>query len=383
MSKKWIKTVYIVFALFLLPFITQAAEPIKIGALLSVTGPMGFLGDTQLKALNMLVKKFNAQGGVLGRPIELISYDDVSDTNNAVTFFKRLVESDKVDMIIAASSTGSSMAILPFVEKAGLPMISPAPGMGLTDPVKKWVFKTPHGDNLVAQRVLMDMKKRGFTKIALFTDTASSGVSGRKEILAALSKYGFSALADETFAPKDTDMTPQLTKIRGIPGVQAIFLYCGAGPGGAIVTKNRVQLGMKVPLYLNHANASKEYLRMAGEAAEGVRVASGAAGMPEAFPEGHPSRSICEAYYKEYKETYKVDALPYSTNTCDALVLFVDAIKRAGSTDKVKVRDAIEQTKNFPAMMGIFNFSPTDHAGVDLDSLAILEVKGGKFTPVR
>jgi branched-chain amino acid transport system substrate-binding protein len=294
-----------------------------------------------------------------------------------------LLESDKVDVIIGGSSTGSAMAIMPFVEKAGVPMISPAPGMGLTDPVRKWVFKTPHGDNLVAQRILIDMKKRGLTKIALLTDTASSGQSGRKEILAAVSKYGISVLADETFAPKDTDMTPQLTKIRGILGLQAIFMYTGAGPGSAIATKNCAQLGMKVPLYLSHANASKEFLRMAGNAAEGARVASGAAGMPEAFPEGHPSRSVCEAFYKDYREAYKVDALPYASNARDALILLVDAIKRAGSTDKDKVRDAIEQTKNFAAMMGIFNYSPTDHAGVDIASLAILEVKEGNFTPVR
>ena len=372
MAKKWIVTLGSIFSFCLLPLVTQAADPIKIGTVLSVTGPVGMMGDTQLKAVELFVKKINDQGRVLGRQIRLTNYDDVSDTNNAVTFAKRLIESDKVDMIIGATSTGSTLAIVPFVEKAGMPTILAAPGMGITDPVKKWVFKTPHGDNLVAQRLLMDMKKRGLTKIALLTDTGSSGQTGHKEVLSAASKYGISIVADEAFAPKDSDMTPQLTKIRGTSGVQGILMYTGAGPGSAIATKNCMQLAIKVPVYLSHANASKEWLRMAGEAAEGARVASGAAGMPEAFPEGHPSRHVCEAFYKSYKEAYNVDALPYASNAYDALILFVDAIKRAGSTDKEKVRDAIEKTKNFAAMMGIFNYSPTDHAGVDMESLAIL-----------
>ena len=329
--------------------------------------------------VELYVNKINAQGGVLGRKIQLISYDDVSDTNNAHTFVKRLIESDKVDMIIGSSSSGASMAIVPLVEKAGVPLISPAPGTGLTDPVKKWVFKTPHGDPVVAAGILADMKRRGITKIALLTDTATSGQSGRKEVLAAVPKYGITIVADETFAPKDSDMIPQLTKIRGSAGLEGVLLYTGGGPGSAIATKNYRQLDIKVPVYLSHASGSQEYIRMAGNAAEGVRVVAGAPAFPSAYPADYPPRKICEDVYKAYKDFYKADAQPYASNVYDCLVLFVDAIKRAGSTDKVKVRDALEQTKNFAAMMGIFNYSPTDHAGVDISSLVVLEVNDGKF----
>ena len=239
------------------------AEPIKIGSVLSITGPAAFLGDPELKTLQMYVEDINKKGGVLGRPLQLVYYDDGSDAAKANSFGKRLIEDDKVDILVGGTTTGSTMSMVPLVEKANLPFISLAGAVVIIEPVKKWVFKTPHTDRMAAEKVFEDMKKRGLTNIALLSETSGFGQSGRKESEAVAGKYGITLVADETYGPKDTDMSPQLSKIKGIASAQAVFVF-GLGQGPAIVTRNYRQLGITLPLYQSHGVASGEYLWNAG-----------------------------------------------------------------------------------------------------------------------
>ncbi|HET6718768.1 MAG TPA: ABC transporter substrate-binding protein [Rhodocyclaceae bacterium] len=149
-----------------------AAEPIKIGSVLSVTGPAAFLGDPELKTLQLYVEKINKDGGVSGRPLQLVHYDDASDAGKANGFAKRLIEEDKVDLIVGGTTTGSTMSMVPVVEKAGTPFVSLAGAVVIVEPVKKWVFKTQHTDRIAAEKVFEDMKKRGLTKVALLSETS-------------------------------------------------------------------------------------------------------------------------------------------------------------------------------------------------------------------
>ncbi len=356
-----------------------AAEPIRIGSVLSVTGPAAFLGDPELKTLQLYVEEINKKGGVLGRPLELVHYDDGSDAAKANSFGKRLIEDDKVDILIGGTTTGSTMSIVPLVEKAGIPFISLAGAVVVIEPVKKWVFKTPHTDRMAAEKVFEDMKKRGISKIALLSETSGFGASGKKETEGAAARFGITLVANETFGPKDTDVGPQLTKIKNTPEVQAVFVF-GLGQGPAIVTKNYQQLGITLPQYQSHGVASDEYLKIAGSAAEGVRLPSPAQLIPEKLAANDPQKPVVTAYEKAYKERYKQDVSTFGGYAYDGLMLAVDAIKRAGGTDKAKVRDAIESTKGFVATSGTFNMSPTDHMGLDLSSFRMLQVKGGDWT---
>ena len=355
-----------------------AAEPIRIGSVLSVTGPAAFLGDPELKTLQLYVEEINKKGGVLGRPLELVHYDDGSDAAKANSFGKRLIEDDKVDILIGGTTTGSTMSIVPLVEKAGIPFISLAGAVVVIEPVKKWVFKTPHTDRMAAEKVFEDMKKRGISKIALLSETSGFGASGKKETEGAAARFGITLVANETFGPKDTDVGPQLTKIKNTPEVQAVFVF-GLGQGPAIVTKNYQQLGITLPQYQSHGVASDEYLKIAGSAAEGVRLPSPAQLIPEKLAANDPQKAVVTAYEKAYKERYKQDVSTFGGYAHDGLMLAVDAIKRAGGTDKAKVRDAIESTKGFVATSGTFNMSPTDHMGLDLSSFRMLQVKGGDW----
>ena len=377
--KKTFKTILAGAALALGSLGAIAAEPIKIGSILSVTGPAAFLGDPELKTLQLYVEDINKKGGVLGRQLQLVHYDDGSDANKANGFAKRLIDDDKVDLIVGGTTTGSTMSTVPLVEKAGVPFISLAGAVVVVEPVKKWVFKTPHTDRMAAEKVFEDMKKRGLTKVALLSETSGFGQSGKKETEAVAGKYGVTLVANETYGPKDTDMSPQLTKIKNTAGVQAVFVF-GLGQGPAIVTKNYRQLGITLPLYQSHGVASDEFLKLAGPAAEGVRLPSPAQLIPEKLPAGDPQKPVVTAYDKAYKERYKQDVSTFGGYAYDGLMIAVDAIKRAGSTDKAKVRDAIEATKGFVGTSGTFNMSPTDHMGLDLSAFRMLEVKGGDWT---
>lgn len=355
-----------------------AAEPIKIGSVLSVTGPAAFLGDPELKTLRLYVERINKEGGVLGRPLELVYYDDGSDASSANGFGKRLIESDKVDFLIGGTTTGSTMSMAPLADRAGIPFISLAGGVVIVEPVKKWLFKTPHTDRMAAERVFEDMKKRGLTNIALLSETSGFGQSGRKESEIAASRLGITLVANETYGPKDTDVSPQLTKIKNTAGVQALFVF-GLGQGPAIVNKNAKMLGLSLPIYHAHGVASEEFIKLSGGAAEGVRLPAAALLVAEKLPANDPQKPVALAYAKTYTERYKEEVSTFGGHAYDALMILVGAIKRANGTDRDKVRDAIEQTSGYIGADGKFNMSPTDHMGLDLSAFRMLEVRNNDW----
>ena len=201
-------------------FAAADGKPIKIGTFLSVTGPASFLGDPELKTLEHWVDKINDEGGVLGRPLELVHYDTSGNAGKARTFVKRLINSDRVDVIVGGSTTGTTMAAVPLVERSGVAMISLAGGIPIIDPVKKWVFKTPHTDRMAARKILKDMQSRGLTKVGLISGSGGFGQSGREQTLAAASEFDIEIVADETYNNSDTDMTAQLTNIANTSGVR-------------------------------------------------------------------------------------------------------------------------------------------------------------------
>jgi len=359
-----------------------AADPIKIGSVLSVTGPAAFLGDPELKTLQMYIENINNKGGVLGRPLQLVHYDDGSDAGKANGFAKRLIDDDKVDVIVGGTTTGATMSMVPLVEKAAIPFISLAGAVVIVEPVKKWVFKTPHTDRMAAEKVFDDLKKRGLTKVALLSETSGFGQSGKKETEAVAAKYGITLVASETYGPKDTDMGPQLTKIRNTAGVQAVFVF-GLGQGPAIVTKNYKQLGMTLPLYQSHGVASEEFIKLAGPAAEGVRLPAASLLIADKLADNNPQKPVVTGYKKAFNDKWKADVSTFGGHAYDGLMLAVDAIQRAGGTDKAKVRDAIEATKGFIGTGGVVNMSATDHMGLDLSAFNLLEIKNGDWSLVQ
>ena len=357
----------------------QAQAPIKIGANLSVTGPASFLGDPELKTYQYYIEKINAAGGVLGRKLELVWYDDAGDANKANAFGKRLIEEDKVDIMLGGSTTGTTMPVIPLVEAAGVPFINLAGAVIAVEPAKKWVFKTPHTDRMAAEKVFEDMKTRGFTKIGLLAENSAFGQSGKKESHSVVGKYGIQIIADETYGPKDADVTAQLTKLKNTPGIQAILVF-GFGQGPTVVTRNYGQLGITLPHYESHGVGSEQYIKLSGKAAEGVRLPASALLVADKLPNNDPQKAVVTAYKREYEARFKSEVSTFGGHAYDALIIAVDAMKRAGTTDKAKVRDAIEQTKGVIGTGGVFNMSPTDHLGLDLTAFRMLEIRNDNWT---
>ncbi len=355
-------------------------EPIRMGAVVSATGPAGFVGDPQRKTIELLVRRVNEGGGLLGRKIDLTVYDDQSDPNNANTFTKRLIESDKVDVLLGGTISPAAMAMAPHAERAGVPYISTGAAQALVDPVRKWVFRVSPSDRLQAQRMLQDVKDRGFTRIAMLSENSGFGQSGRKEILAVAESLGMQVLGDETFGAKDSDVVPQLTKIRGQKDVQALVFFCGPGPAGAMTMKNYTQLSMTQPVYMPSAVLSPAFIKAGGAATEGVRIPAQAFVVPDALPDNDAQKKPALEYHRVYRDAYNAPAMPFGGPAADAFSMAVDAIKRAGSIDKAKVRDAIEATTGYVGLLGVYNITPADHNGLRLDSLRMLEVRGGRFT---
>ena len=359
-----------------------AQEPIHIGSFLSVTGPAAFLGDPEQKTLELYVEKINAAGGVNGRKLKLTVYDSAGDAEKARAFAKRLIEQDKVDLIIGGSTTGETMAVVPLVEQAQIPFISLAGAVVIVEPVKKWVFKTPHSDRQACERIFVDMKSRGTTRIALITGPGGFDKSMRGQCMGVAKKHGIEILADEAYGAGDTDMTAQLTKIKNTNGVQAV-LNCGFGQGPAIVTKNFRQLSLGFPLYQSHGVASKGFIQLAGGAADGVRLPAAALLVADSLPGSDPQKKVVLAYKNEYESRFKSDVSTFGGHAYDGLMIAVDALRRAGVVDKAVVRDAIENTRAFMGTAGEFNFSATDHVGLDVTGFRMLEISGGNWTLAR
>ena len=357
-------------------------EPIKVGAFLSVTGPAAFLGDPEQKTLEMYVERINAAGGVAGRKLQLVVYDDGGDAEKARTFTKRLIEQDKVDVIVGGSTTGTTMAAIPLVDQAQTPFVSLAGAVGIIEPVKKWVFKTPHTDRMACEKIFADMRARKISKVALISGAGGFDKSMRAECLKVAGTYGIEVIADETYGAGDTDMTAQLTKIKGTSGVQAV-LNAGFGQGPAIVTKNYKQLGIAVPLYQSHGVASKEFIKLAGDAAEGVRLPAAALLVADILPAGDPQKAVVVAYARAYEGKYKSDVSTFGGHAYDGLMLVVEATKRAGGTDKAKVRDQLEATHGYVGTGGVVTMSAADHMGLDLTAFRMLEVRNGNWVLIQ
>ncbi len=355
-----------------------AADPIKIGSVVSATGPAAFLGDPEAKTLKLYVDELNKKGGLLGRPVELVLYDDGGDANKARTFATRLVEDDKVVAMVGGTSTGATMAMIPVFEEAGIPFVSLAGGIEIIEPVRAFVFKTPHTDKTACQKIFEDMKARGITKIGMISGTDGFGKSMRNQCLKVIGQYGITVVADESYGTTDSDMTPQLNKIKNTAGVEAV-LNPGFGQGPAIVTRNYAQLGIKLPLYQSHGVASKSFIELAGPAAEGVRLPAPAILIGDKLADNDPQKPVVAQYKSSYEKTTGQPVSTFGGYGYDGIQLVARAIESAKSADPKKIRDALEATKGYVGVTGIYTFAPADHLGLGTDSFRMLVIRNGDW----
>ena len=360
-----------------------AAGTIKIGGLFSVTGPASFLGEPEKKTLEMLVADLNAKGGINGQKLEAVIYDTAGDATKAVQLATKLIKNDKVVAIIGPSTTGESMAVLALTEKEKVPLVSCAAGIKITEPAKdrKFTFKTPANDHVAVEKILQYAAKVKQKNLAILTVTDGFGASGREQLKVSAAQKGFKIVADETYGPKDTDMTPQLTKIRSSKA-DAIICW-GTNPGPAIITKNIKQLGIKTPVYMSHGVASKKYIELAGPAAaEGIMLPAGKLAIYDVLPKNDPQQKLLKEYDAAYKKAHGVEASTFGGYAYDGFLLVTNAIRTKGASS-AQIRDGLEQTKKLVSVSGVFNMSATDHNGLDLSAFEMVKIHKGDWSILK
>lgn len=374
----WIALILIV-SLALVFSCTKEKEPYKVGAVFSVTGRTSFLGEPEKKTAVMIAEAINKVGGINGHPLELVIYDDESDETKAVLAVKRLLKKDKVPVIIGPSLSGNTLAVVKIMNDAKVPLVSAAASNKIVTPVvdRHWIFKVPQSDTHAVEKVYDHLLKNGINKIAIMSVSTGFGASGREELLRLAPQVGIEIVADERYGPKDTDITAQLTRIRGTDA-QAIVNW-SVGPTQVLAVKNWHDLGMtSIPFYQSHGFGSRKNIKLAGGAAEGVFCPLGRVNIPDLVPADHPQKKIIEIYNKAYQEKYNEPLSSFGGHGWDALNLVIDALKAVGP-DSAKIRDYIENRTNFIGQHGVFNFSPTDHNGLTKEAFEMVVVKDGDW----
>jgi branched-chain amino acid transport system substrate-binding protein len=359
---------------------TLAAEPIRIGALFSVTGPPSFLGEPERNTAQMVVDEINKGGGIKGRPLELVVYDTGGDATKAVQWVNKLIKDDKVVAIIGPSTTGETMAVKSVTEKEQIPLVSCAAGSKITEPVNPWTFKTAQNDGLAVAKIFEHLQRLKLTRVAILTVSDGFGSSGREQLKAQAARYGITLVLDDTYGPKDTDMTAQLTKIRG-SDAQAIICW-GTNPGPAIIAKNVRQLGITLPLYMSHGVSSKKFIELAGEASEGIILPSGKVIVADVLPAADAQKKALLAYVQGYKQKFGVEGDHFGGHAWDAVMLLKKGIEQGGSTPAA-IRDGLEKIAGFAGIGGVFSFSAQDHAGLTREAFVLVQVKNRDWALVE
>lgn len=375
--------------LVLAPLAAGAQEPIKIGAFFALSGPASSIGEPTRLVAQMVVDKINKEGGVGGRQIKLETGNTESDPTKALIEAKRLIEEGKAVALIGPTRTDEGMAVKPYIEDAAhIPIVMTIGG----DPVIAggkfgpftWTFKTPQRTSVAVKKLYEYIKSKGQKKVALLTASDGFGKDGQAWLDQLAAEFGLEIVARESFSATDTDMTPQLLKIKG-SGAEALVCWT-IGPAGARVAKNVKQLGLTFPLYQCHGQPDPKYIELAGEAANGSIMPSTKVMIVDQLPDTDPQKKVIQEFIKLYRDEYKFDK-QYPVNThsgyaWDAIYLVANAIKQAG-TQPDKLRDAIEQTKGYIGVSGIYNLTPEDHNGLQTDSMVMVKVENGKWVLLK
>ncbi len=357
----------------------EEKEPVKIGAVLSVTGPAAPLGEPEKKTLQMMVEKINNAGGINGRKVEIIIEDDETDPAKAVAAINKLIGQDKVVAVIGGSTTPSTLAMKEVAIKKNIPLVACAAGNAIVASDYKWVFITPQSNAVVVPKTLSYLKENlKVAKIAFLHDSDAFGQDGLDVFKKEAGKFGIEMVAIEKYEKTQTDLTSQINKLKG-SGAQALVVW-GTNPGPAIARKNMVQLGWNVQYVGSHGIANMKFIELAGKDADGVVFPAGKVLIPDSIAADSPQKKVVDEFLADYKAKYNEAPNTFAGHAYDALTLIVEAIKKGDSAKPADIRDNLEKLENVPGIGGIFTYSPTDHAGLKVDDLIMIKIEGGKWS---
>lgn len=358
---------------------SQAADAVSIGTILSTTGPAAFLGEDMKAGMEIAIAEINAAGGINGKPVKWVFYDAESQTNKALAATRRLLSQDKVDIIVGGGNmSGIALAMVPLTAQSKTPFISTEGALSIVSPAaeRPWAFKSTVDDKQVFERLKDYFDKKGITRVALLHDTSGFGQAAAEELKRLAPELGLQ-VSFEAFAPSDTDLTPQLTRIKN-SDAQAILCWT-VTPAGVIFNKQAVQLGLTDrELIHSYGFVSQKYMELAGDSAENVLLVSVKFPVGTDLPDSDTQKPIIAELTKKFEEKYGRKPNQYVAQTYDAIQLARQALE-AGQGDKEKTRQALEQIHNYHGVGGTFNFSPEQHSGLSKRDIVLLKWQDGAF----
>ena len=363
-------------------FSTAAWADVNVGVTVSATGPAASLGIPERNTFALMPKT------IAGQPVNYIVLDDASDTTQAVTNTRRLISERKVDVIIGSSTTPNSLAMIDAVAEAKTPMISIAASAAIIEPQdekKRWVFKTPQNDIMMALAIAEHMAASGVKTAAYIGFSDAYGEGWAREFSKALELKKIQLVANERFSRTDTSVTGQVLKIMGAK--PDAVLVGGSGTPAALPQKALKERGYAGKYYQTHGVANADFLRVGGKDVEGTLLPAGPVLVAAQLPASNPVRKSALEYIDAYEKAHgKGSVSTFGGHAWDAGLLLKAAVPvalnkaQSGTPEfRAALRDALEGTKNVAGAHGIFNMSPTDHLGLDQRARVMVKIENGTW----
>ncbi|MHB0975957.1 MAG: ABC transporter substrate-binding protein [Candidatus Aquicultorales bacterium] len=356
----------------------EKKEPLKVGAVLSLSGTGSSLGLPEKQTLEMLKDAVNDDGGIDGRQVELFIEDDQSDPAKAKAAIDKLM-AKKVHVIIGGSITPVTLVVKTEAAKAKIPQMAPAAGIKITEPDFNYTFRTAQSDALAVAKVIEYLSETAkIKKFAIINVDSAFGNSGLEVLKKEAPGAGLEVVGSEVYAPGATDVSAQLTKLRSTDAETIVIWDTSAG--SAIVVKSAAQLGIDVPLVGSHGIASKAFINLAGESASNVVFPAGKILDPSSA-EGE-QKDVIDAFVADFKAKYNADPDTFAGHAYDAFQIVIAAAKTAGN-DPAKLRDEIEKTDSFVGISGIFTYGAGNHDGLKTSDLVMWKIENGVWKEVK
>ena len=362
-------------------FSMSAWADINVGVTLSATGPAASLGIPEKNTISLLPKTMG------GQKVNYVVLDDGSDTTGAVTNARKLM-SEKVDVIFGSSTTPASLAMIDAVAEGKTPMISLGASAAIIEPQdakKRWVFKTPQNDIMMALAIAGHMADHGVKSVGFIGFSDAYGEGWHKETVKALDLKKIKLVANERYGRTDTAVTGQVLKL--MAAKPDAVLIAGSGTPAALPEKTLKERGYTGKIYQTHGVANNDFLRVGGKDVEGTLLPAGPVLVADQLPASNPVRKSALEYIHAYEGAYgKGSVSTFGGHVWDAgkvLAAAVPVALKGGQPGteafRAALRDAIEQVKDVAGAHGIFNMSPQDHLGLDQRGVVMVKIENGKW----
>lgn len=365
----------------------QEKPTFKVGIVTATTGSASVIAAPANNAIALYEEQLAAQKN-LPFAVQFIHYDDASDPTKSVNAVRKLIQEDKVDVVVCCTTTPSSLAVAKVIEDAKTTTISMSAGAAVVEPIaeRRYMFKTPITDRLMINYTLNEMKRKGIKTVAFLGLDDAYGEGGWVELKKLAEQKGIKIVANERFSRQDTNFAPQALRVMH-SNPEAVYFHA-IPPSAALAHEALKRVGYKGPIYHGAGSPTSSFLTIGKSSVEGAIVGATPITVYQDLAADNPLKPVITSFVKAYDAKYgQGKAEIFATQGYDAVGLAVDAIKRYNASGKKGdlqmtrngIRDELERTHEYVGTVGIFNFSPTDHVGLDERTLFLVQVKGGRF----